>query len=331
MASRRQKPITTAGMLRSLTSLVAAVPLIVSPLLASALPADHLTANGAEFNDQTFDYVVVGGGLSGLVIASRLSENPAYTVAVIEAGKAGYGNDALMTPASNVSQVLQFKMQCSPAHRLPQLYQSSLYTERDWQYWTVPQVGLDNRQVVWNRGKVLGGSSAINGMYLVRQNAVEQDAWASLLQSLGPEAQGMWSWPNVLRAMMKSETFFPPAPEVESVLRSADPTQPGDFAPYNEASHGDIGPINHGFPGVIYENVGAFLVSAGKVMNRPINTDPYSGFNSGPFLSASAINPRDYTRSFSRNGYIDSFMHRPNLVSDFQHHKSCRGITNMLS
>ncbi|KAI5302149.1 hypothetical protein KEM56_000986, partial [Ascosphaera pollenicola] len=248
----------------------------------------------AAFNDQVFDYVVVGGGLAGLVVASRLSENPIYTVAVIEAGKTGYGNDALMTPASN-------------------LYQSSLYTERDWQYWTVPQVGLDNRQVVWSRGKVLGGSSAINGMYLVRQNAVEQDAWASLLQALGPEAQGMWSWPNVLRAMMKSESFFPPAPEIENVLRSADPTNPGEFVPYNEASHGEIGPINHGFPGIIYENVGAFLVSASKVMKRPINTDPYSGFNSGPFLSASAINPRDYTRSFSRNGYIDSFMHRPNL------------------
>ncbi|KAI5291793.1 hypothetical protein KEM54_006704 [Ascosphaera aggregata] len=300
MAIRDQKLATFSGMLRWLASAVFTTSLIAAPPLTAALPVERHTSNGTEFNDQTFDYVVVGGGLAGLVVASRLSENPAYSVAVIEAGKTGYGNDALMTPASN-------------------LYQSSLFTERDWQYYTVPQEGLNNRQIVWNRGKVLGGSSAINGMYLVRQNAVEQDAWAALLRSLGPEAQGMWSWPNVLRGMIKSETFFPPTPELENVLRNADPTQPGNFAPYNEVSHGDIGPINHGFPSIIYENVGAFLVSASKVMNRPINPDPYSGSNSGPFLSASAINPRDYTRSFSRNAYIDSFLNRPNLFILTEH------------
>ncbi|KAI5286952.1 hypothetical protein KEM52_001814 [Ascosphaera acerosa] len=280
--------------LRVVTALLAAAGLLASPPLTAALPANRITNNGADFNDQTFDYVIVGGGLAGLVVASRLSENPAFSVAVIEAGKTGFGNDALTTPASN-------------------LYESSLHTERDWQYYTVPQVGLDGRQVVWNRGKVLGGSSAINGMYMVRQNALEQDVWASLLRSLGPEAQGMWSWPNVLRAMMKSETFFPPSPEVERTLRQAEPALDTPFAGYNEASHGDVGPINHAYPGIVYENVGAFLVSASKVIKRPINGDAYSGHNAGPFLSTSAINPRDYTRSFSRNGYIDSFLSRPNL------------------
>lgn len=189
-----------------------------------------------------------------------------------------------------------------------------MYTDKDWQYHTTPQPGLAGRTTPWNRGKLLGGSSAINGLYLVRPNQIEQDSWASLLSENGAEAEGRWKWDNVMNAMKKSETFLPNDGQIAQTLAQADPTYPGAFLPYRGSSHGNDGPINHAWPGAMFEDVGAWLSSASKVMGLPINEDPYSGRNQGPFLSLSALNPRDWTRSFSRNAYLDPHLMRSNLV-----------------
>ena len=95
-------------------------------------------------NCNSFDYVIIGGGTSGLVIANRLSEDPSVTVAVIEAGP-----DVRDYP--NVTRI--------DNHDL-----SFINASIDWQYYSVPQDGLGGRSLFYHSGRALGGSSDINGM-----------------------------------------------------------------------------------------------------------------------------------------------------------------------
>lgn len=101
-----------------------------------------VTGNAQGSNSDSFDYVIVGGGTAGLVVASRLSENPDITVAVIEAGDFERNN-----PNVTNTTVLGIGQR----------------TNVDWQYGSVPQTYAGNRSIVWSAGKGLGGSSLING------------------------------------------------------------------------------------------------------------------------------------------------------------------------
>ena len=94
-------------------------------------------------NKAFYDYVIVGGGTSGLVIANRLSENPAITVAVIEAGDSVFNSP-------NVTNTTTFGL--------------SLGTSIDWLYPTEPQKYALNGTLVYHAGKALGGTSTINGI-----------------------------------------------------------------------------------------------------------------------------------------------------------------------
>jgi choline dehydrogenase len=104
------------------------------------------------------DYVIVGAGSSGCVLANRLSARPDVSVLVLEAGPADTAA-ALHIPAA-----------------FSRLFRSPL----DWSYDTVPQAALAGRRIYWPRGKVLGGSSSINAMMWVRGYAADYDRWAQL-------------------------------------------------------------------------------------------------------------------------------------------------------
>ena len=111
---------------------------------------DAASTNPSDLDGKTFDYVIVGGGLAGLTVASRLSENENVTVAVIEAGPAGTSKDLasrIDPPAGN-------------------LYNHMLETNMNWKFKTVPQANLGGAVKDFPRGRVLGGSSAVNGLYL---------------------------------------------------------------------------------------------------------------------------------------------------------------------
>lgn len=125
-----------------------------------------------------FDYVVVGGGSAGCVVASRLTEDPRTTVCLLEAGGAGDGW-VVNVPAA-VALMLPTRI-------------------NNWAFQTVPQPGLDGRQGYQPRGRALGGSSAINAMVYTRGHRWDYDHWASLGNS-------GWSYEDVLPYFKRAET-----------------------------------------------------------------------------------------------------------------------------
>jgi choline dehydrogenase-like flavoprotein len=102
-----------------------------------------------DFVQRTFSYLVVGGGTAGLCVAARLSEDPNVTVGVLEAGD------------SHVQQ---------PSIDVPGRYGESIGGPFDWKYETTPQPGLAGRRLPWPRGRIVGGTSALNFMTWNRPN-----------------------------------------------------------------------------------------------------------------------------------------------------------------
>lgn len=120
---------------------------------------------------EVFDYVIVGAGSAGCVIAEALSRDPSRSVCVLEAG----GRDK------------------SVAIRTPMLLQQAMTNRSiNWDYETTPQTALNDRRLYWPRGKVLGGSSSINAMHYIRGAPENYDEWARDYGAAG------WSWEDVL-------------------------------------------------------------------------------------------------------------------------------------
>lgn len=238
----------------------------------------EVTTNAASFGGQKVDYVIVGGGNAGLVLANRLSEDSNVTVAVIEAGSSGYESNLFDSPGGTYYN--------SPGGP------NSPY---DWQYPTVPQQHMDGNSRTWPRGKVLGGSTAINGMYIIRASQPEHDSWAGL-----NDADAVWGWDNIFTGMKKAETFTGPDSSIPFEV------------PYNEASRGTNGPLHVSFPGTLYPVVDGFI-NAMSSLGAPLNRDPYGGDNTGSYVGSAAINPTNWTRSSARAAYLDPYAYRPNL------------------
>jgi choline dehydrogenase-like flavoprotein len=124
-----------------------------------------------------FDYVIVGAGSSGCVLASRLTEDPNVMVCLLEAG--GWDTNVLIhAPAGYVAMV-------------PTKF-------NNYAYQTVPQPALNGRRGYQPRGKTLGGSSSINAMFYVRGNRWDYDHWASL-------GNPGWSYEDVLPLFKRAE------------------------------------------------------------------------------------------------------------------------------
>ncbi|GAA5906271.1 GMC family oxidoreductase [Sporobolomyces salmoneus] len=230
---------------------------------------------------QTFDYVIVGGGTAGLVIANRLSANSSVTVAVLEAGLDGSAvSDSILAPANAYLAGI-----------------ANLDSDYDWHYQTTPQAGLNDREIYWPRGKVLAGSSAVNGLYMVRQSAIEQNSWADLIDD-----RENWGWDSVYPALKKSENWTAPT---ESYIEQAQMV-------LDESLHGQDGPIHYSYPGYFYDSMYEWIPTLGNMGVE--SRDPAGGDGWGAFFATSAINPTNWTRSYAKTGYLDPIDYRTNLV-----------------
>ena len=186
---------------------------------------------------QTFDYVIVGGGSAGCVLAARLSEDPGVTVAMLEAGPA----DKSVLIHCPAGLALMAKNGAA-----------------NWTFETVPQAGLGGRRGYQPRGKVLGGSSSINAMIYVRGQREDYDGWAA-------EGNAGWSWSDVLPYFKRAEHNERGGSALHGSggpLNVMDPRSPHRFGPiFVDAARQAGHAINTDFNGERQEGVGLYQVT----------------------------------------------------------------------
>ncbi|KAH0437369.1 hypothetical protein CcaCcLH18_03931 [Colletotrichum camelliae] len=240
---------------------------------SSALQITNQTID--KFLLDEYDYVVVGGGLSGLVVANRLSENSDVTVLVIEAGELDRREGRVIIPGY--------------IGRTP----PSGYGE---DVRTAPQTFLDGQTRDINQGKVVGGGSVVNGMCWTRGAAADFDAW----EELGNDG---WGWEGLLPYFKKVEKY---TTNVGQGVRDEFNINP------NMSFHGTNGPINVAYPEHIYNTSSNVLQGLAEVGIHTSN-DVNSGDPTGAMIVASSMSPTNQTRSDARTGYFDTANPRSNF------------------
>ncbi|KAF2021135.1 GMC oxidoreductase [Aaosphaeria arxii CBS 175.79] len=225
----------------------------------------------------TFDFIIIGGGTAGLVLANRLSTLPSLRIAVIEAGDSVLNN-------SVVTDILGFPNTIS----LPINYA----------YSSAPQKYTDDRVLQYSGGRALGGTTTINGMTYLRAEREQIDSWGEFLGNEG------WSWDELFPYYLKQEGFERPGQELED-----------RGAAFEEGFHGEEGPVATGFTpyltgqdffGVMRET----HEGVGIPWNRDANGGRMRGFTAATqTLNATALVRADAARSY----YYPVAAERPNL------------------
>ncbi|KDR82205.1 hypothetical protein GALMADRAFT_135568 [Galerina marginata CBS 339.88] len=224
---------------------------------------------------EDFDYLIVGGGASGALLAGRLSANPNLRVGILEAGFLVENNTTLV----------------------PALFGNFIGDPNlDWGFTSTPQAHLGGRELSLPRGKALGGTAVVNGMYFVRASAPEYDAW----EKLGNPG---WNWETINKHIMSIESFTPAPTEIAQKFGSED------------AGHGTQGPINVTFSNYYEPNevIPAFEKTM-ELLGVPRNKAASAGSNVGVYEVPTSIDPTNRTRSSVVNGFIKPSLNRQNLV-----------------
>jgi choline dehydrogenase len=207
-----------------------------------------------------YDYVVVGAGSSGCVLANRLSADPRNRVLVLEAG----GKDSWIW------------------FHIPVGYLFAIGNPRaDWMFTTGPEAGLGGRSLAYPRGKVIGGSSAINAMIYMRGQAADYDGWRQL-------GLNGWGWEDVLPYFLKHEDHI---------------------APPNEL-HRSGGEWRVEYPRIRWEILDAIRAAAEAAGIRKID-DFNTGDNEGS--SYFQVNQKRGRRWSVARGFLKPVLNRPNL------------------
>ncbi len=208
-----------------------------------------------------FDYIVVGGGSAGCVLAARLSEDTTKRVLLLEAGHEGKGLLYDMPAGS-------FALMGNP--------------KADWIYPTEPDASALGRTTTWAAGKVLGGSSGINGMVYIRGQRGDFDSWRD-------SGCPGWGFDDLYPYFLKAERFEgPPSPV-----------------------HGTNGPLSVSPPRVTHPLAQVFLEAAGQC-GMPPRQEYCAGDQAGSFLVYGTT--RNGQRCSTRKAYIDPVLGRSNLT-----------------
>nr|ALJ82901.1 choline dehydrogenase [Irpex lacteus] len=227
-----------------------------------------------KFADTKFDYLIVGGGTAGLVLASRLADNPLLQIGVIEAGVYHPIEPLIDTPAN-----------VGVAAGDPKF---------DWNFLSVPQTGIAGRQMAVPRGKMLGGSSGLNFLAWNRAASPEYDAWNHF-------ASGQdWTFNGLLPFFEKATTTklgqVNPFPGISRTERTAD---------FNPGLVGTSGLIQSSFNEVysdpIFPSVKAF-----NALGIRTNPNPDNGTTAGVVNSRRAVDVSRGVRSYATQYYCRS-------------------------
>lgn len=187
-------------------------------------------------SEDTYDYVIVGAGSAGCVLAARLTEDADVSVALLEAG-----------PTDRKKEI-----------HIPAAFGKLLGSEVDWAYRTTAQAGLDGRTVSWPRGKMLGGSSSINAMIYIRGNRLDYDGWAAA-------GNKGWGYDDVLDYFRRSEANSRGASKFhggDGPLSVSDLTDPNPLTLRLLDAAAEAGiPANADFNGAAQDGAGPFQVT----------------------------------------------------------------------
>ncbi|KHO00468.1 Glucose-methanol-choline oxidoreductase [Metarhizium album ARSEF 1941] len=212
------------------------------------------------FLTHSYDYIVIGGGTAGLAVACRLAEDASLRVGVLEAGGIATGQDNVDVPA---------------------FYGRSLGGPLDWAFETEPQHGLGGRKLRWPRGKVLGGTSALNFMTWVRGSREDYDDWAAL----GNEG---WAWDDLLPFFKKSETFHQPNQSLrEEYTATHEPEALGTTGPIQISYSPDYSPSHKLWHSTL------------NALGIKTNSAHLAGSNVGVWTNVNTVDPTTATRSYS--------------------------------
>ncbi|KZV93791.1 alcohol oxidase [Exidia glandulosa HHB12029] len=230
-----------------------------------------------------YDFVIVGGGTAGCVLAARLTENPSVTVLVLEAGTSG------------VAQLYS---------RIPFTFGKLFGTKHDWSIYTQPQPNVDERTLFWPRAKLLGGCSSINALMFHYGNPSDFDEWARIS---GSEE---WSWANLKPYFLKFEKFHEspefPAVDVSQRGRSG-PVQTGYFGNNSDWGKKFVQAcLTLGIPGKADFNTDKGTIGTGKV-SKPAHIFPLH------ILKLHAIDHRGQRSSTESAYFTPEVLARPNL------------------
>ncbi|CAI9629911.1 gmc oxidoreductase [Alternaria burnsii] len=221
-----------------------------------------------------YDYVIVGGGVTGLIVANRITEDKSKTVLVVEAG------DNVDTDNTKIP------------------YKANDLTSAAGLIWeninSLPEPGLGNTSYAVIVAKVLGGGSVINGMVYDRGSAADYDAW----EALGNKG---WGWKGMEEAFIKGTTFQPPTPDVVK-----------DFnITWDESTYGN-GPLKVSITSNQYEDIKDYW-AAWKASGVYIPEDGNAGEAYGPSWYANTMDATTGRRAHARYAYYDPIQTRANL------------------
>ncbi|RDW64569.1 GMC family oxidoreductase [Aspergillus mulundensis] len=260
-----------------------------APLLAflASFAVPSLALHHGPGINATYDYIVVGGGTSGLALAARLAEDPSISVAVVEAG--GYYEEE-GGPENVIPALCPFaNTSTDPADSSP----------IDWNFDTLPLTDANSRVIRYARGKTLGGSSARNFMVYHRGTRGTYDQWAELT------GDSSWSWESVLPYFKRGCTLTPPNEATRF---------PNTTVTYNDAACDPAGGPLH----VTWPNYGDPFATWAAIGLEAIGMSPANDFNSGELngtaWASNTIHPRRQIRESSETSYLRSALKTSTLA-----------------